>query len=63
MFLKKEYKKQSDKINKTRSLVGLRSLDLKKRDCLKCDRIFLSESSNNRLCKECKQNTRRYYRD
>jgi 5-methylcytosine-specific restriction endonuclease McrBC regulatory subunit McrC len=30
-----------------------KKLDLTRRDCLRCDREFLSEGPYNRLCKSC----------
>lgn len=28
---------------------------MKKRECLKCETLFLSESGNNRICAKCKK--------
>lgn len=32
-----------------------RTTKLKRRDCLRCDRVFLSEGPHNRLCQACRE--------
>lgn len=58
MFSKKEWLRENKRYNQTRQSVGLWKLELKKRRCLRCDREFVSESANNRMCINCKQVTR-----
>jgi hypothetical protein len=32
-----------------------RAMKPKRRDCLRCDRVFLSEGAHNRLCQSCRE--------
>lgn len=43
------------KINREFFKKPLEILNIKKRVCLSCDRIFLSEGKFNRICKNCKK--------
>ena len=42
-------------INKCRSRVGMKKLNIKKRKCLKCNKRFESEGNHNRICELCKR--------
>lgn len=39
--------------NEARSRRGLRQLVSKKRNCLRCDRVFLSQNYGHRMCVPC----------
>lgn len=39
-----------DEVNKTRRFLGLSLLTTKERNCLRCDKKFISVGSNNRMC-------------
>lgn len=49
----RETEQRSEKLNKFRKENGLKPNILKKRACLRCDFLFLSESHTNRLCYNC----------
>lgn len=40
-------------VNKFRSSLNLPNIIVKDRSCLKCNKIFTSESINHRLCYDC----------
>lgn len=50
-----EQKRDHVRHNKTRKEHDLKELVMKKRECLKCETLFLSESGNNRICAKCKK--------
>lgn len=63
MFNEKDANLNHQKVNKAREDSGIHPLIRKKRSCLRCERKFLSESGNNRICLPCKQSVRRYFSD
>ena len=42
-------------INEARIAMGMPGLGFKKRDCLKCDKEFISMGIHNRLCDDCRK--------
>lgn len=59
--MNKEEKKHLDAVNQARVSNGMPLIIPNKRDCLKCNREFLSKGSMNRLCEKCKAVINKHY--
>lgn len=48
-------KSDFDEINKARIKIGMKPLEIEKRECLKCDAVFTAtKRANNYLCDACR---------
>jgi len=51
---KKPETKNYYEVNKCRRLMGIQSIEPKKKECLTCGDIFVSEGGHNRMCYPCR---------
>lgn len=50
-------------VNRTRRIHGLPEVKPKERECLRCDKKFLSENGGHRMCSHCRNVVKDYVND